>query len=138
MAMKEQENFSSGKDIANLAQRWIHYFGNLPKQSAHTEQDLLPDEDFEVIEALDQLIKTDCDKAWLVILEICKHAKSDLDLANLAAGPLEDLLVKHGAKIIERVEQHSAINSKFKETLSGIWKNAIPDDIWCRIEKARS
>lgn len=136
--MKQRENFASSKDIANLAQRWLRYFGNLPKQSAHTDQDLLPDDDFEVVEALDRLIKTDCDIAWLVIVEICKGAESDLDLANLAAGPLEDLLVKHGAEIIERVEQYSALNSKFKEALSGVWKNAIPDDIWCRIEKARS
>jgi len=44
--------------------------------------------------------------AWSVILEILKHELTDDQRALLAAGPLEDLLVWHGASFIGRVKAY--------------------------------
>ena len=128
----EERQINSMEVVNRLAQRWLRYFENLSGKG-----NSLPDKDFDAVEELDQMVRVDCDNAWLVIVEIFKNAKSDLDLANLAAGPLEDLLVKHGVKVIDRIEQYSVVNPKFKELLSGVWKSEIQEDIWRRIEEAR-
>ena len=53
---------------------------------------------------------------------------------NLSAGPLEDLLVYHGHEVIDRVESEARSNPKFASLLGGVWKNAMADDIWRRIQ----
>jgi hypothetical protein len=60
------------------------------------------------------------------ILEVLKRNPQPRVLANLAAGPLEDLLVYHGPAVIERVEALAAEDTVFSQLLSGVWRNAIP------------
>ena len=62
--------------------------------------------------------------------------RSDQLLANLAAGPLEDLLAQHGERFIERVETLARQEPRFRFTLQMVWRNAISAPVWARLRKA--
>lgn len=69
-----------------------------------------------------------------VILRI-SDATDDLTvLANLSAGPLEDLLAHHGEKVIGRVEKLANENAKFLQLVGGVWRNAMTNEIWQRVQ----
>lgn len=53
--------------------------------------------------------------------------------ATLSAGPLEDLLVKHGDQMITKIESLAGSNAKFATLLGGVWKNNMTDAIWQRV-----
>jgi hypothetical protein len=48
-------------------------------------------------------------------------ASSDKALAFIAAGPLEDLLKKHGPVVIDCIENESEENARLQLALSGVW-----------------
>src|SRR5262249_43362638 len=84
---------------------------------------------------LEKVVAADPSRAWAVILRILKTASQDQGvLDNLAAGPLETLLARHGRHIIERVETEAALNPAFRELLNGVWRNAIDEAVWERIQ----
>src|SRR5947208_12393616 len=45
------------------------------------------------------------DQQWQFILAAVAHAESDEEFGHLAAGPMEHLLGKHGARYIDQVER---------------------------------
>lgn len=84
---------------------------------------------------LERLVAEDPPHAWAVILCLLNLANDDeTALANLAAGPLETLLARHGRMLIERVETAAKSNPQFRELLGGIWRNAIEEPVWERIQ----
>lgn len=85
-------------------------------------------------EELNDICRSDPDLCWELILEILRADQSDRVLANLAAGPLEDLLVRHGSKVINRVESEARKDRQFKHLLGGVWKNAMSDEVWNRVQ----
>jgi hypothetical protein len=80
------------------------------------------------------LTRNDPEMAWSIIKIMWKLDSSEKILANIAAGPLEDLLVYHGEKFIDRVEEAAQNDPIFKKMLGAVWQNAIPDDVWNRIK----
>jgi hypothetical protein len=68
------------------------------------------------------------------ILEVLGRQPLPRVLGNLAAGPLENLLVYHGPLIIDRVETLAAADPAFRRLLSGVWRNKIREDVWARIQ----
>lgn len=84
------------------------------------------------------LCRENMDEAWNAILSILEHDPDARVMANLAAGPLEDLLVNHGPALIQRVEARAKADKRFASLLGGVWKNDIEDDVWARVERARS
>ncbi len=85
-------------------------------------------------EELDDISRHDPDLCWELILEILRTDQSDRVVGNLAAGPLEDLLVRHGPKMIDRVESQARKDLQFRNLLGGVWKNAISDEVWNRVQ----
>jgi hypothetical protein len=88
---------------------------------------------FWAFEDLDELCSSSPDDAWEIILGVLACAPSDRALGNLAAGPLEDLLSRHGPSIIERVEREARRSPAFANLLGGVWQNTMSDDIWARV-----
>lgn len=80
----------------------------------------------------------DPENAWLVIQEIASREISKEIIANLAAGPLEDLLAQHGPAFIDRIEEKARNDSKFNLILGGVWQNTIMNEVWERVKKARN
>ena len=69
-----------------------------------------------------------------VIVEITKITEEERVLANLAAGPLETLLVHHGKDVIDRVIELAKNDPRFSDLLLGVWKASIDEGVMERIE----
>ena len=74
---------------------------------------------------------------WRFIMAAYQRDLSDKAVSVLAAGPLEDLLAKQGPEFIERVEELARRDPKFNDLLGGVWRNAMSDEIWQRVQAAR-
>jgi len=74
------------------------------------------------------------DEAWDVILCMLAQDHSPVILENLSAGPLEDLLAKHGPTIIDRVEAQARRDPWFARLLGGVWQNAMSPEVWTRVQ----
>ncbi len=78
------------------------------------------------------------EKAWRTICAIIQHDMTEKRMLMLGVGKLENLLAGHAPDFIERVEQLAATNAKFAKILGAVWQRDMTEDIWQRIEKARS
>jgi uncharacterized protein DUF6869 len=114
-------------DDSNIAAAWIKY-QRLPNGSA--EQSQL----FWAYEQLDAMCRSEPAAAWIVIQEIIARDQSDEVLANVGAGPFEDLMVNHGTLLIDKVESCARMSSDFRRMLGVVWQNAISDEVWARLK----
>jgi hypothetical protein len=112
----------------NLAQCWVDY---AQKMSDGIQPE--DNSDFVAWLELDWLVGDDPEQAWSVILQVLSLTDSPEILAQLAAGPLEDLLSKHGDIFIERVELLAKSDARFAFLLGGVWKFMMTDEIWERV-----
>ncbi|HVB82937.1 MAG TPA: hypothetical protein VNE82_23680 [Candidatus Binataceae bacterium] len=112
--------------VQELARTWITYT-SLPdaKRKASSLR--------SACEELDELVRSKPEEAWQVILAIREQNVSELLLANLAAGPLENLLVRHGEQFIDRCELLARQDKEFLYLLTGVWgSNGMSKDLWNR------
>lgn len=75
------------------------------------------------------------EESFAFILEVLKQTDDEWVLANLAAGPLEDILAIYPHQAIEWVEKETSQNPALKKILNGVWQNLMPDDVWQRLQK---
>lgn len=79
-----------------------------------------------------------CEKDPELCFEMIEQIRSidhsDIILSNLAAGPLEDLLVNHGELFIDRIEKIAVSDSQMRKLLGAVWKNSMSDSVWERIK----
>jgi len=118
-------------ELNRIVEAWIagHEAENgSPEQERHW---------WAVSQVIDWDLDGDADRLWLFILATYNRNISDLVVSVLAAGPLEDLLAKHGPMFIERVEQLAGQDEKFNFLLGGVWQNTMSDEIWQRVQVAR-
>jgi hypothetical protein len=93
------------------------------------------DEHFWSFGEIHTLTRDDPERAWPLVCEIVAGCTDDALLAYVAAGPLEDLLCNHPARIIDRVEELARRDAHFRRCLSGVWaSNRMPDDTRRRID----
>jgi hypothetical protein len=118
----------SNADILKLAQAWIELY-QLPDTSESRGRL------FWAYEQLENLVRHDPEDAWHVIQCIRKLDGSDVIISNLAAGPLEDILVAYGTNLIERIEILAKEDPQLCRLLGGVWQNAIPESVWLRIKR---
>lgn len=91
-----------------------------------------------LLEGLNRLVRESPNDALSVIQFINTGIaeKNDYELlSNLAAGPLEDLLVRNGSKVIDRIEVIAKEDSEFRKCLGGVWQNAMSDELFERVQK---
>jgi hypothetical protein len=88
---------------------------------------------FAAWEKVEELVHTDPEVGWSIVLRLVEESPDDLVLSNVAAGPLEDLLVKHGDAILDRVEEQARRDPKFRRCLTGVW--GLPSAIRDRLAK---
>lgn len=82
-------------------------------------------------------MENDPESVWNFILAVYKRELNGRLISILAAGPVEDLLAYFGPKYIDRVELLARQDPKFKDVLGGVWKNAMTDEVWNRVQSAR-
>jgi hypothetical protein len=87
-----------------LVDEWIRY---------HAEKRKETDPLFRACEAVDDLVRDDPEMGWTVTLELIEAAPDEYVLANVAAGPLEDLLRRLPDRFIDRMELQARRDPKF-------------------------
>ena len=115
-------------DLA-LAATWIALQYAKINSAEHTSK-------FWSFEEMARLQTSDPERCWAIILKIFALDQSDHLLANLAAGPLEDLLAAHGERFIERVETLARQEPRFRFLTRMVWRNSISAAVWARLRKA--
>jgi hypothetical protein len=113
-------------DIPRIVEAWTR-FARSPKANEHND-------DFWAVVRLHDFIRNDPESAWQIIETIRTSDPSDHVLANLAAGPVEDLLVHHGERFIDRIETLSRQDPQFRKLLGAVWQSAIPESVWARVK----
>ena len=114
-------------DIQLLAQNWVAYW-----KAGHESPER--EELFWVNEREWALVADQPKVAFEMVIEVLRIDSSDKIQEVLSAGPLEDLLAKHGELIIESVEREAKANQKFAQLLGGVWQNTMADEIWRRVQ----
>ena len=71
--------------------------------------------------------------AWPIILRLVELADDDKLLGDIGAGPLEDLLKKHGALLLTHVESRAASDTQFRKALSSVWLSDRESDVAKRL-----
>jgi hypothetical protein len=115
-------------EIKKIAKAWIEMSQAQDGSAAYEEK-------FWAAEKLFDFIYNEPETAWLVI-DAIRHqiTPGDQVFWNLAAGPLEDLLVYHGPIFIDRFEELAKQDINFRKLLGGVWRNQISEDVWNRIQ----
>lgn len=86
-------------------------------------------------EKLDGICRNTPEHTLKLINKILASTQNEFVLANLAAGPLEDLIGRHEEKVIDEVETLARQNPKFRSLLQGVWQCGSKE-IWSRVLKA--
>jgi hypothetical protein len=94
-------------DLDKLVETFLRYY-----EAKHEEDRWARDE-------VDTLVDSDPGTAWDVTCALLSKASSAL--AYIAAGPLENLLKRHGPAVIDRIEDESRRNGRVRLALSGAW-----------------
>ncbi len=79
------------------------------------------DEDFWAWELVHDAVVNDPEQGWGWIKGLVENCPNDQVLANIAAGPLEDLLARNGQVFIDRIEIFANDSELFKKCLTGVW-----------------
>jgi hypothetical protein len=78
------------------------------------------------------------EQAWEMIKAVVEFDASPPVMESIAAGPVEELLIQHGEKIIAKVEKDARDSAVIRDLLGGVWKGAMPERVWSKIESLRS
>jgi len=114
------------EDLHRQAESWIRHW-LAPKGSSEREAYAWATDIYD-------LEYHDPETLWRLILAIHARDRSPLIQQVLSAGPVEDLLAKHGATFIERVETQALEDPAFAKLLGGVWKNSMTDEVWQRLQ----
>jgi hypothetical protein len=110
-------------DLATLAEAWIAH------RLART-----PDARDDTFDTVWRLCLDEPEQAFQFVLEVLRRDHSNKIQGALSAGPLEDILAKHGERMIDRVEAEAQSNPLFAKLLGGVWQNEMSDEVWRRVQ----
>jgi hypothetical protein len=60
-------------------------------------------------------------QALELVAALLEHAPDDDGIALVAAGPLEDLLHRHGQELVDEIERWARQDPRFGQALAGVW-----------------
>jgi len=128
--MKDDTNASR---LENLARAWVERYEIIGRLgSGDNAAKIL----FWAYEEVDRICEDAPKRALLLIEEILHITNNEFVLANLAAGPLETLLARHGNAVISEVEERAAVDSRFRSLLVNVMQNLMDDELWQRVLRA--
>jgi hypothetical protein len=114
------------QELLAHADAWIRYWHAPEGSTERDESDWATD--------LYDLTYDDSETLWKLILAIHSKDQSPTIQQVLSAGPVEDLLDKHGADFISRIEIEARRDPAFAKLLGGVWKSGMSEDIWLRLQ----
>jgi hypothetical protein len=86
-------------------------------------------------ETLDELIDSDPETAWIVMLDILR-ACDDLDFGSLGAGPLETLIWRHHGSFADRFEERIINDMRFRDAFTYVRMGGVPLSVQRRLNGA--
>lgn len=86
-------------------------------------------ESYEGVEAVDELVRADPVQGWNVVRKLIEMAASDDELGYVAAGPLEDLLYKHGVQIAAAIRSEALGNGRVRDALARVMLDPRPAEV---------
>ena len=119
-------------NLSFLANAWKSYAEAVIKYDIHSPE---AQSRFWAFDQIVDLVRNKPLDALEVILIILKITDDERVLANLAAGPLEDLLVVRGEEVIDRIIELAISDKNFYALLQGVWGNSIDKAVWYRIQE---
>lgn len=114
-------------ELQQLVEAWISLHHADPDSEEHRNN-------FWAYGRMSELCSHDPELCWHAIHRVRRRDSSEVILANLASGPVEDLLATHGEGFIERVEKVALEDEQFRRILGAVWQNEIDQPIWERIK----
>ncbi|WP_339522081.1 DUF6869 domain-containing protein [Pseudomonas sp. EA_35y_Pfl2_R111] len=118
-------------EILRIAEKWISYY-----REYELTGKLLAGGD-----ELNELVYSAPKEALEIVFEILSKINQQPEnslFQQLAAGPMEMLLVYQGDTIIELVEHEAARSAEFRLLLGGVWQSTTHENIWQRVLQSRS
>jgi len=91
---------------------------------------------FAAWEQVDAIVHDDPEQGWALTLALVEAAPDDEVLANVAAGPLEDLLSRSFDILIGRVEARAQRDPRFCRCLTAVW--GLPPALQAQLAKYTS
>jgi hypothetical protein len=131
--MKNPSEPVGDHELEALADSWIRYQQVALRQPSGVDDQA----DFAPVMVVSELARRDPQSTIALIRSVLSKTSDEEMLAVLAAGPLEDVLAKHGAEVIQEVERAAHEDHRFRELLFGVWRNAIDAATWERVERLR-
>ena len=123
---------------AKLIGAWIeHHTREVVRDEQNVFRERKGRDNFWAFKEMDSLCSSQPELCWELILEILEIPHHESVETALAAGPLEDLIARHGDKFIERIEARASSDAKFRDLLGGVWQNATSRELWARVEAVR-
>lgn len=116
-------------NLHDLATAWIN-FCYASEESAEKENGFWA---FDEVVSLTELHPQGALSLISLVIELDHSEKI---VANLGAGPLEDLLVYHGDSCINKVVQKINEDENWKRVAQNVWQNAMSDRVWQQLQGA--
>ena len=118
-------------DLKEIVDAWI---------AGQDADDRSPDREanwWAIEQVIDWSLDCEGERLWEFVTTAYQRDISDKVVGALATGPLEDLLAKQGPEFIERVEELARKDPRFNYLLGGVWRNAMTEEVWRRVQAAR-
>ena len=114
-------------EIHALAADWLLYWKAPEGSGAREKLSYAGDREYD-------LVREEPEVAWHLVLAVLRLDTSSEIQEVLSAGPLEDLLSKHGEVIIGKVERQAKSDPAFARLLGGVWQNSMSESVWSRVQ----
>ena len=114
-------------EIHALAADWVLYWKSPEGSVAREELSYAGHREYD-------LVREEPEVAWQLVLAVLRLDASSEIQEVLSAGPLEDLLSKHGEVIIGKVEREAKSDPAFAHLLGGVWQNSMSESVWSRVQ----
>ena len=77
------------------------------------------------------------EELWEVIKYLYPKQMKRRTFANLAAGPMKELLSIAGSRYIDEIEALANKDNRFGKLLGGVWRSDIEESVWVRVKTVR-
>ena len=120
--------------VVRLAERWLGFTRETADSDA--PQDHAEFWTYALLHDLARVAPGLCLDTVLAALALCSTPD---EVALVAAGPLEDVLVANGPAVIDRIETEAARSARLRLALTGVWpEGSAGTPVWRRVEAARA